>query len=143
MRGTLSAVSLSGVCAVCAVGCSLAHTARIAPETAEPRASQAIVEGCLSSLGMRDESGEWPQSEILADDPKAVSTWGIPPPESKWEQAFGSYRASKAWVSRSADGRWSLRFIHADESLAEGFARCAREEGLTVDVESEWYFDLS
>jgi len=123
----------------------MAQIAHLLPSTSDEAESRAAIESCLSSIGMHDISDEWPYSEIIADNPDTVSAWGTPPPESKWDLFFDTYKGALAWVQLSQGGDWSVRFVKHDESFPAAFATCmgSLEPNVPVEIESDWYFDLS
>ena len=134
-------VSLLGA----SLGCSLAHIAHLSQSTGSERQPRAAIETCLSSIGMRDISDEWPYSEIIADNPDTLSAWGTPPPDSKWDLFFDTYKGALAWVQVSESHDWSVRFVKHDESFPPAFATCMSnlDPDVPVRIESDWYFDLS
>jgi hypothetical protein len=129
--------------ALAAFGCSLAQIARLPPDLSDPREARASIESCLSAIGMLNESNKWPYSEIIADDPDLVSAWSTPPPQSKWELFLNTYKGALAWVK--FDDHWSVRFVKHDESFPPAFANCMRNNAhsVSVQIEDDWYFDIS
>jgi hypothetical protein len=135
--------TLAMLLAATILGCSLARIAQLPPDLGDPDETRALIEGCLSSIGMLDRSHEWPLSEIIADEPDCISAWDTPPAKSKWEYFFDTYKGARAWVMLS-EGRWSVRFI-GDEPFPKAFADCIAEAkpGVSVEIVNDWYFDLS
>ncbi len=127
------------------LGCSLAQIAHLPPGSVDEHEARTAIETCLSSIGMNDISAEWPYSEIIADNPDAISAWRTPPPESKWDLFFDTYKGALAWVQVSQGAAWSVRFVKHDESFPAAFATCMSnlDPDVPVEVESDWYFDLS
>jgi hypothetical protein len=130
--------------ATASLGCSAAQIARLPADLNDNNKVRSTIESCLSSIGMRDESQEWPNSEYFEDSPDLVAIWGTAPPESRWPLVFDTYRGARAsvWFSQ---GRWNVRFVEHDESFPPAFASCmARpEHGIPVEVDRDLYFDPS
>jgi hypothetical protein len=125
------------------IGCSLAQIAHLPPDLPDKREPGAVIATCLSSIGMREISHEWPASEIIANDPGTIAAWDTPPPESKWDLFLDKYKGALAWVQVSEKGEWSVRFVKHDKSFPLAFSKCMSRMQVPVSIESDWYFDLS
>ena len=125
-------------------GCSLAHIAWLPKDLGDTHELRAIIEGCLSSIGMRDKSHEQPYSSRLASEPHAVSIWNTPPPKSKRDLFLGNYKGAIALV-RLFENQWSVYFFKHHESFPPAFSNCmgSSEHSVIIEIESEWYIDLS
>jgi hypothetical protein len=144
----LPAVTLPAVALL--AGCSLRYDVHLAAAPEARPAVRPAIETCLASIGTRDVSDVWPQSDYIARWPdEVVAIWESPPIErtSWWYWLLGTsppdHPYCRAWIRPRGD-TFGVTFRGSD-SCAPDFAACVRSSGsgIAVEIERDWVFDPS
>jgi len=130
-------------------GCFTAHIARLPAEIDAERDPQASIEECLSSLGLHDASQRYAGGSFAGRD-DFVALWETPPVEYESDLHRRLNRYNPSNTNRSAlvwrpHGRWTVRLMRDDESIARNFASCmsSADTQIPIELDPELYFDPS